>query len=441
MSDFLESVERAAAAKFGNPSTAEEVQTAATVAKTISEANKAKVDAQNQLLQLQLERLKSWSVVLVPIVSLLTLLGTVIVQAVQLRQQFDASRSQSEDTEWRELLSSLRGPPKNYAADITVSSRLQAFMNSDRYKEQARRLAVRVMGNLTNASAFSELLSATAQIEGEDELKILLGIAKALADTKLSIESDCYNEALSIGVATETPYGVCTVTMSAPAAFELSRKTGDPKEALARRQSTLAVGTQINVVSALIGPILRARYLVGPDRAGSKTVDLTNLILNGIDLSGVDFSPFDLSNSTIWLSKLDGAILNPRVSGDLADSEWWNAASIEQNFLKWLIENRFPYFGPVVIGYPSGAVTREFYEARVRVLCTSRMAACNPPLPFSEPPPPNIQALDVAAPSRASDSAAPAGPAAKPKAATPDLDASASKSKAAPASKSKMRSQ
>jgi hypothetical protein len=355
-----------------------------------------------------------------PIVSLLTLLGTVIVQAVQLRQQFDASRSQSEDTEWRELLSSLRGPPKNYAADITVSSRLQAFMNSDRYREQARRLAVRVMGNLTNASAFSELLSATTQIEGEDELKILLGIAKALADTKVSIEFDCYNEAISIGVAADAPYGACTTTMSAPTAVEIARKTGDPKETLARRQSLLAVGTQITAVSARIGPILRARYPVGPDRSGSKTVDLTNLTLDQTDLSGVDFSPFDLSRSFIWFSKLDGALLHPRVVGDLLDSEWWNAASIEQNFLKWLIENRFPYFDPVVVGYPSGAVTREFYEARVQALCTSRMAACNPPLRFSEPPPPNV---NVAGPSRAPDLATPAAP--------------ASKSKAGPASKSK----
>jgi hypothetical protein len=158
-------------------------------------------------------------------------------------------------------------------------------MNSDRYREQARRLAVRVMGNLTNASAFAELLSATAQIEGEDELKILLGIARALADTKLSIESDCYTEAISIGVAAEAPYGVCTFNMPAPAAVEIARKTGDPKEALARRQSLFAVGTQITTVSARIGPILRARYPVGPDRSGSKTVDLTSLQLNQIDLS------------------------------------------------------------------------------------------------------------------------------------------------------------
>ena len=410
----MENVERAAAAQFGNPSTSEEVQAAATVAKTISEANKAKVDAQNQLRQLQLERLKSWSVVLVPIVSLLTLLGTVIVQAVQLRQQFVASRSQSEDAEWRELLSSVRGPPKNYAADITVSSRLQAFMNSDRYREQARRLAVRVMGNLTNVSAFSELLSATAQIEGEDELKILSGIAKALAEAKLSIESDCSNEAISIGVAAEAPYGVCTFSMSAPAAVETARKTGDSREALARRQSLFAVMAQINVVSARIGPILRGRYPVGTDRSGSKTVDLTNLLLSQTDLSGVDFSPFDLSYSYIFYSKLDGAILHPRVSGDLGDSEWWNAKSIEQNFLKWLIANRFPYYERGIPGYPSGAITREFYEARVRALCTSRMAECNPPLPFFEPPPPNFQAVDVAAPARpAPESAAPAAPASK----------------------------
>ena len=412
MSDFLGNVERAAAAKFGNPSTAEEVQAAATLAKTISEANKAKVDAQNQLRQLQLERLKSWSVVLVPIVSLLTLLGTVIVQAVQLRQQFVASRSQSEDSEWRALLSSLQGSSKNYAADITVSSRLQAFINSDRYGEQARRLAVRVMGNLTNASAFSELLSATAQIEGEDELKILLGIAKALADTRQSIEFECYNEAMSIGVAAEAPYGVCTLAISAPVAHEIARKTADSKEALARRQSYFAVGVQVATVSARIGPILRKRYPVGTDQSGSKPVDLTNLYLNGTDLSGVDFSTFDLSNSFIYFSKLDGAILNPRFGGDFGDSEWWNAKSIEQNFLKWLIGNRFPYYDRAIFGYPSGAVTREFYEARVQALCTSRMAECNPPLPFFEPPPLNIPAA-AAPPAPASDLAAPTAPASK----------------------------
>src|SRR5262245_44527231 len=103
MSDLLENVERAATAKFDNPGTPEEIQAAAGVAKTIAEATKAKVDAQNQLRQLHLERLKSWSVLLVPVVSLLTLLGTVIVQAIQLRQQSESSRSQSEDLEWREL--------------------------------------------------------------------------------------------------------------------------------------------------------------------------------------------------------------------------------------------------------------------------------------------------------------------------------------------------
>jgi hypothetical protein len=397
MNDFLENVERAAAAKFGNPTTTEEVQAAATVAKTISEANKAKVDAQNQLRQLQLERLKSWSVLLVPIVSLLTLLGTVIVQAVQLRQQFISSHTQSEDAEWRELLSSVRGPPKNYAADITVSSRLQAFMNSDRYREQARRLAVRVMGNLTNVSAFAELLDATAQIQGEDELKILLGIAKALTVTKLSLESDCITEAASIGMEAKVPFGVCTFFMSPSDAAELARKTGDSKEALARRQSLLAVMAEIETVTGRIAPILRTRYPVGTDWSGSKTVDLTNLILLHADLSGVDFSPFDLSNSLFYSSKLNGAILNPRGSGDLGDSEWWSAKSIEQNLLKWLIQNRFPYHAPGTT-YLSGVVTRELYEARVQTLCASGMAECKPPLAFFPPPPPNVQAVSGAPP-------------------------------------------
>ena len=40
MNDLLENVERAAAAKFGNLGTTEEIQAAAIVAKTIAEANR-----------------------------------------------------------------------------------------------------------------------------------------------------------------------------------------------------------------------------------------------------------------------------------------------------------------------------------------------------------------------------------------------------------------
>jgi hypothetical protein len=42
MNDLLENVERAAAAKFGNPGTTEEIQAAAIVAKTIAEAKRRK---------------------------------------------------------------------------------------------------------------------------------------------------------------------------------------------------------------------------------------------------------------------------------------------------------------------------------------------------------------------------------------------------------------
>jgi hypothetical protein len=388
MNDLLKNVERAAAAKFANPDTTEEIQAAAIVAKTIAEANKAKIDAQNKLRELHLERLKSWSVALVPIVSLLTLLGTVIVQAYQLRQQSISARSQSEDVEWRELLKSLGGrSSSDYASDITVSSRLQAFMNSDRYKEQARRLAVRVMGNLTNVNAFTELLDATVQFQSEDELKMLLGIARVLNGTKISLDSECYTEAVSLGVARDLPFGVCTWTLPQENAIELARKVGDggAKAALERRQSTYVVHTQIATISTRISSILRERYSVGTKSSDDKPVDLSNLTLVAPDLSQIDFSRFNPSNTVIRAGKLDGAVLTVItnfMNFDLSDSEWWNATSIEQKFLQWLIENRFPYYTPGIT-YPSGEVTRAFYESRVQALCTSQMAACKPPLRFT----------------------------------------------------------
>src|SRR5262245_55092733 len=125
MDKLLENVAHAARDKYHDPQDISDLVAAASLAKTIAHANKAQVEAGNHVGELRLDRLKSWSSLLVPVVSLLTLVGTIVFQAFQLQQQTRAAYRQNEDAEWRDLIGPLRGSSTNYASDITVPSRLQ----------------------------------------------------------------------------------------------------------------------------------------------------------------------------------------------------------------------------------------------------------------------------------------------------------------------------
>jgi hypothetical protein len=93
-----------------NPtSSLDDIGKALEIAKTATENAKTNQELRTSVEQMRGERLKTWASILVPIVSILALLATVLTQMYQQHSQLLAGRQQAEDTQWRELLATLQG--------------------------------------------------------------------------------------------------------------------------------------------------------------------------------------------------------------------------------------------------------------------------------------------------------------------------------------------
>jgi len=93
-----------AALKHVNPSSSlEDIGKVLEIAKSATENAKTNQEIKNSSALMRSESLKTLGSILVPIVSILALLATVMTQMYQQHSQLQASRQQSEDTEWREL--------------------------------------------------------------------------------------------------------------------------------------------------------------------------------------------------------------------------------------------------------------------------------------------------------------------------------------------------
>ena len=158
MANELEELGKIATAKVGQNSTLEEIEKAVGINKAIAETTKATVESKNTRANIDLEWFKALPALAVPIVSLLTLFGTIWIQGLQLQ----ASRQQDEDKQWRAFLhdvkQSVKGSPNQIISDPTFAPQLKSFLSSSVYKSQAVDLAKRMIGSLANKAAFDDIL-------------------------------------------------------------------------------------------------------------------------------------------------------------------------------------------------------------------------------------------------------------------------------------------
>jgi hypothetical protein len=132
----LKDLEQRTLGEAAKATTVEQISVAATALKTIAEARTALNSDLTARRGYVLEVIKSLSTFLVPIVSLIALATTMVVQT----QQIQATRQQTENTEWRDLLSSLKGEPGSVVLkDVTIAPRLTSFSTSTTYGGQAKR--------------------------------------------------------------------------------------------------------------------------------------------------------------------------------------------------------------------------------------------------------------------------------------------------------------
>jgi hypothetical protein len=109
MSKKIDELVEAALQHINPTSSLDDIGKALEIAKTATENAKTNQELRTSVEQMRGERLKTWASILVPIVSILALLATVLTQMYQQHSQLLAGRQQAEDTQWRELLATLQG--------------------------------------------------------------------------------------------------------------------------------------------------------------------------------------------------------------------------------------------------------------------------------------------------------------------------------------------
>jgi uncharacterized protein YjbI with pentapeptide repeats len=384
MEDRLDEIRRAALDHAAKSGSLEDIEKAASVAKSLAEAQKSATDAHNAYRQLRLQWITSLASFLVPIVSLLALFATIYVQSQQLSEtrqqnnaQLDATRQQNEDTQWRDLLTSLRGSAESFDSDVTVSSRLRSFFHSARYGDQARDISVRLMGRLTNSAGFKDLYDIVFAEITPDVFANIVNVGRSLNSTRLNIEAECSN--LSFQYKLSSNYGLCTVTVSVS---ELTKTINSafPERAFQLRQALTGVYAEMVIVSKNMEPYLKTNFPINAsaNNANSKSLDLSSMMFFNIDLSGVNFANMDLQRTIYWNVNFDKANLrNVKYNGIFFNaSNWWDAANIDQTLLDFLITYQYPFWNGDVEFAPLEKPTLEHYTARIAELCQPLRPAC-----------------------------------------------------------------
>jgi hypothetical protein len=387
MADKIEELVEAALKQVTPNSSLEDIGKALDIAKTAAENAKTNREIKTLPAQMHIESLKTWASILVPIVSILALLATVLIQIYQQHVQFQANRQQSEDTQWRGLLATVKGGTSSAISDISLVPQLKTFFNSPVYGTQAREVSKRLMGNLANDAAFRDLYAAVFPDVQDTKLEDLIDISRMVARTSNELILKCAALSEGLGLSRDplhipvpadptdpSGWGICSLLVKEPDAIKILKGINDGPETLYTRHQVMDIAGILFFMSREIISDLK-RY--SKDKS-ERSVDMSGILIYRSDATGIDFSGFDISRSTFSYVELSDVKLTPAAfeKFDPENSNWWDVAEINQDLLQELIQIRYPGFieGEVIV--TSVPLTKDYYAHRIEILCNPRIPTC-----------------------------------------------------------------
>jgi hypothetical protein len=372
MPDKIDDLVDAALDHVDSSSSLEEISKAIEIAKSGSEYLKTNQEIQSSSAQIRSERLKTWASIMVPIVSILALLATVLTQMYQQHSQFQATRQQAEDTQWRDLLSSVQGGASKAISDVSLVPRLKSFFSSATYGSQARDLSKHLMGSLANDEAFRDLFTAVFPIIDYSKLGDLVDINRMMTRTVQEIHRKC--EEYSLGFQVQGYHGLCSGTLNDNEVEQLARTTRNSHDILDTRFEYQDIYKELKFLSeSILGAI---KDLGGETK--SANLDISGIYLYDVNASGLDFSRLDISECVFARVDLSNTKLTPEKfqNFDPTDSNWWDVASIDSELLQRSIQDNYPGYSDHEIIFGKLAPTKDYYLKRVDLLCRDSRAAC-----------------------------------------------------------------
>lgn len=379
----------------------DDIQKAVQICESNVKAEQALAEIHNQRKKFRLESFQSAGSLLVPLVSLLALLGTIWTQSDQLRvareqaqRQFEEQRQERVDDEWRDFVKSVPSYAKDNFSDPSFVPQLQFFITRTTYTKEALGISKGVMGSLANETAFKQLFALTFPAGRPGDLNDILDV---LRFNSRAIE-DAYDECRRLSaeaqskLETEVPeYGYCAASLFTDQAVELAikgRSQGRRIEEL--RRNSFFLWQEQSFLSQQVANRLPTVFNTGPSASHKsiEPIDFHDLTLQEVSMANIDFTNFDMTNTVLDSVNLTGARLTPAKtwnSPDIRASNWWKARAISKNILLRLIDVEYPYYpNQGSTDYPA---TYAQYVQDVTALCRPYKNACPSTLKFGSPPP------------------------------------------------------
>jgi len=320
------------------------------ILKKRKDIEKLEIDIANAKASVGLERFKAWAALLGPVMTAVTILGTVYLGFLQI-----SAKSQSEeDANWRQTINSIDEIKPENLGTRHVGTLLKPFLDSTRYRTLAIGVTIDELPKLRDTGTFKDLFSAAFPNADPKDLPTLVDLARRLS----TIGSDLY---------------------------DASQNTTE-QIASAKRDERAIVYNESSLLCDPIAVILREndynsiiKYF-SLNQSNTPKSPLDSIFFERCDFSDIDFSKISLRYSTFEGVILDGTILkNMDEYTDLwAGNIWWTASEIDTNLLKVLLAQFKPYMLPKEVpGYRDGAVIKQSdWEQNIRRLCQKAQMTC-----------------------------------------------------------------
>jgi hypothetical protein len=295
-----------------------------------------------------------------------------------------------ENSEWRDLLLSLRGEPGSLVVkDVTIAPRLSPFALSQTYGDQAKAITIRFMGRLSDPDGFQDLFSYVFPTVNMKNLTSVVNVGRELNKTIKKLENQCFS--ITQEYNDPDPDHILWGCASSISDKEFTKMTIDNDTERKRLESPRQAVKDLNLeaffLSQQLVPFLQTVYRTDIPNNSKQNLDFSNMyILNG-NLSNTDLSQWDLRNTIFGFVDLSGSDLTVSVSkfegSEFRSCNWWDAKAIDADLLLSLIKYSYPYRF-LGIYYPVN-INKENYIEKVRRLCALAHAKCPAELDFGQP--------------------------------------------------------
>jgi Pentapeptide repeats (8 copies) len=279
------------------------------LAKADEELAKLKYENKTASKRERSDRIRDYITFFTPLITIVTLAATLGFQGWQFRKSESDRRAEALDAQWREAEKAISTSGELSPGVIA----LQPFLHDRTYQERAKDLAVELLSNTSDQAFFTSLFGPALTPITCGNLDKLLRLDRRLFARSRPLDDKTWDEAKGIN--------------------DRNRLSNEERVAY-----KYVIDAALPQITTQMGIFFKTRASFG--LCGSE-LDLSNTEFTNGDWEGVNLTGANLTNAEIAWTNLHAAQLDVSKYGGFYPygTAWWEAKSINKDFLKYLIDS------------------------------------------------------------------------------------------------------